>query len=323
MRFVLAGDLHLTDRRPRFRTDADYLGTALGKLKFLLDLATRVAKEDGESCPGLMQPGDLVDSPRASYEVVTRLVKLLTPTNVHIYTTLGQHDTHFHNLSLVNTPAGLLNETMSGQVTISAESGLEFVPTHDIAILFRAWGCTLPTPDEMEHLTFTQYPNRPHVVIMHAMTTNSGKLWEGQEGNLDARTLLEDYPTVDLWVCGDNHKAFTVSVKNRHVVNCGSLMRSSIDQIDHRPRAYVWDSYHRELTRHWIPCEPAARVFDVDRAELLAERNERLELFIENLTSGQEAGTNFKDNLHRVLHSLPTEERKRVEPFIEEAMSHV
>jgi len=47
----------------------------------------------------------------------------------------------------------------------------------------------------------------------------------GRRNFVYAKHLFREFPDVDLFVCGDNHKSFGVEDGGRHVVNCGSLMR--------------------------------------------------------------------------------------------------
>ncbi|MFH1624128.1 MAG: hypothetical protein ABID54_03105, partial [Pseudomonadota bacterium] len=135
--------------------------------------------------------------------------------------------------------------------------------------------------------------------------------------------LLKDHPEFDLFVTGDNHHSFVCGEmdKNgtRYVVNCGSLMRSAIDQVDHKPRVYVYDTERKSLDEVPLKVAPAKKVLDMKKAEVQKERDEKLELFISSLKKGERGTTfDFIDRLYEVMEGKKVSQETR--DIIEEAL---
>jgi DNA repair exonuclease SbcCD nuclease subunit len=102
----------------------------------------------------------------------------------------------------------------------------------------------------------------------------------------------------DLVVAGDNHIHFTFEHKGRYLVNCGSMMRSKIDQMSHKPVVYEYLARDRKLTCTEIPCNEIELVMDVDRIEEFKERDEELEVFVQKIKDKTEIeGLDFELNM--------------------------
>ena len=128
----------------------------------------------------------------------------------------------------------------------------------------------------------------------------------------------------DLIVCGDNHKSFAFSKgkeKKRYLVNCGSLMRSSIDQIDHVPCVYVFDTEKRTLKKHSIPISPAKEVLDIEQIEEENRKNEELEVFIQSLSDNKIIEEGQFDFERNVLSELSKIKDEKVMEIMKEVMS--
>jgi DNA repair exonuclease SbcCD nuclease subunit len=127
------------------------------------------------------------------------------------------------------------------------------------------------------------------------------KLWEGQTEYEFGNVLLKNNP-FDLIVTGDNHKSFTFKDEDRYLVNCGSLMRSSIDQIDHEPVVYIYDSDKRTLEKLLIPVKAISNIMRIEEAQQEKEKNEKLIAFVEGLKEDtQIEGLDFLNNLKSYL----------------------
>jgi hypothetical protein len=96
---------------------------------------------------------------------------------------------------------------------------------------------------------------------------------------------------------------------NRYLVNPGSLMRSTIAQLEHHPAMYVWDSKTKKLDRYDIPVKPISEVFDLNFIEEEKEHDEKLEAFIEGLTSTEGiTGLDFIKNLRDFMKKNKTKQ---------------
>jgi len=102
-------------------------------------------------------------------------------------------------------------------------------------------------------------------------------------------------------------------------VNCGSLMRSAIDQVDHKPRIYIYDTEWKSLNEVLLKVAPAKKVLDIKKAEVQKERDEKLDLFISSLKEGERKTTfDFIDRLYEVMEGKKVSQETR--DIIEEAL---
>ena len=93
---------------------------------------------------------------------------------------------------------------------------------------------------------------KPHykglqVAIIHTLVLSPDENeWFGGKGE-HAKSILKKFPCYDLILTGHNHKSFVVEYEGRLLVNPGSMMRYKANQIDHKPRIYLWfDDNHVE-----------------------------------------------------------------------------
>jgi hypothetical protein len=157
-----------------------------------------------------------------------------------------------------------------------------------------SWEEEIPVPSKVER--------GANVLLIHAMMVGEEKVWEGQEGFTQARNFLREHP-YDLIVSGDNHQQFHYTTPSgKALVNPGSVMRARIDQADHVPALYVYDTIDRTLERFPLPMSLAEEVLDLDKVEVIKGRDEKIEAFVESLTVDVDVtDMNFRNNLKAFL----------------------
>jgi hypothetical protein len=161
-----------------------------------------------------------------------------------------------------------------------------------------------------------------NILVMHRMVIGNEKLWEAQEEYAWSRAVLRRNK-FDLIVTGDNHHFFTDSIPgNRHLVNCGSLMRANIDQDDHEPAVVIYDTDTRTIKTVKLDVAPASEVFDLGVVEIERERNAELDAFIEQI--GQTSGApdlDFLGNLSKLSRAegVPPTVTDLVDKIVEES----
>lgn len=296
MKLLITGDWHITDRKPANRTDENYFETIMDKIKFILSFYD----DDGIGEVAILQSGDFFDSSRASDFIKGQLINELRGRfndefGCHLYTIFGQHDLRYHSSVKNNTPLGVLKS--AGVVNVIHNQYPEITYSEygeKIPHIYGAnWGEEIPKPRRLE--------NDFNILLTHRMIIDGEKLWEGQTGFDTAEDLLDNHD-FDLIVSGDNHKAFVVEKDGKTLINAGSLMRNRIDQKDHKPRIYIYDTTSRTYEKHYIPVRPFEEIMDVERATKKKETDENLEAFIETLTDDFELdGLDFRDNLMKAL----------------------
>jgi DNA repair exonuclease SbcCD nuclease subunit len=272
MKILVAGDLHLTDKCPVNRID-NYEDTLFRKLQFITDIANQ------HDCNIILQPGDFFDQPNPSYAFLAKVIDFFEHNHeTFVYTIFGQHDLKYRNPE--NTALSVLNKF--GPVYL-LDWKYEIA---NISIQGCNWGEGIPKPIE----------GRFNILLIHRMIVDD-KLWAEQEHFDYANGFLRDN-AFDLIVSGDNHKYFTKSFRGRYLFNCGSMMRSTIAQIDHTPTVIVFDTEDpKSFIEIPIPIEPSEKVFKMEAVAIEKERDHKLDAFVNGLTEHKEMGLSFEDNL--------------------------
>ena len=289
MKILLTGDLHITNKKPKNRTD-NYFPTVLHKFKQIVDIAIE------EQCSVIIQPGDLFDSFKENHLVVQEIMYLMQKFTVNHNGTIlavpGQHDQTYHNDDLAGTPLQTLHAAKV--LTIAGKEPINI--TNDVAIYGAGWNQEIP-----EILDTTKI----NILVTHRMIINDEKLWkEQQEFEWSNHLLLKT--KFDLICSGDNHQQFTVSKNKRHLVNLGSMMRSNIPQLNHHPAVAVYDTDTREIDIIDLEVRPFEEVMCVEKAEKEKERNLKLESFVHSLKGtevreGHTTKLNFVDAINTYI----------------------
>jgi DNA repair exonuclease SbcCD nuclease subunit len=270
MKLKLIGDLHIRASNPLYRID-NYFEAIWTKLTYIIDYEKNVP---------ILQPGDFFDSPLQPNSVLSWCIDNLK--GVKIFSVYGQHDLKFRNKG--NTALDVL---ISSGTVIVDDSYVKL--DNKTFLYFCSFGEDIP------EITTDGF----NILLIHKMVVED-KLWEGQTDYVWANSLLRQHK-FDLIVSGDNHKSFFVEHGNRCLINCGSLMRSTRDQINHKPCFVLFDTETRSFEINKIPIEPAEKVFDMLRIKEEMERNDRLSAFIEGINNeDNNIGLDFKNNLIRV-----------------------
>jgi len=196
-------------------------------------------------------------------------------------TVLGQHDLPYHQPGKYGE-GGVRILEQAGLITVLKEDDTsQLIPGTFIS---GAWWGQSPAQSEVDSA----------VLVMHKMVIDS-PLWPGQEAP-QARTILRKHPGFKLILTGDNHKPFVEEFDGRLLVNPGSLMRMTADQIDHRPRVYLWREKDNELEEVFL--DVVAGVVSRDHIQEVTETSDaRMEAFVERFGASRDVGLSFQDNL--------------------------
>ena len=263
MKIVNCSDPHIRYQAPRCRTD-NYFETMLRKLSWV------VSKVEEKAV--LVLPGDIFDSHKAPDILKYKFIEIFKKIAGRVLVVPGQHDQRFHTQGIENIPLGI--PIVCDIAVLLRENPIYFLDEYGEATYFYGapWGTEIPditTPDEF------------NVLVIHAMISDKD-YWASNLEFTDAKELLEAYD-FDLILSGDNHKPFVIKSGRKTLINGGSLMRSSIDQMDHEPSIMIFDTHTRKYEKLYIPIEPAEDVMKIEDYEKEKEKNENLELFIKSL----------------------------------------
>ena len=159
------------------------------------------------------------------------------------------------------------------------------------------WDSELKPLDEAYHKS---------IALCHTLAYEK-KPWPDAPASGNAKAIMKKLKGFDLVVTGDNHQPFVAKHGNQLLVNPGSIMRMSANQIDHRPRVYLWYAETNEVEAVYLPVEDG--VISTGHLQAQEKKDRRMEAFVSRLDSDYEVSLSFEDNLKAYFASNKTRER--------------
>lgn len=303
MKLLLTGDLHLRHNAPKNRMD-DFVKTQWRKLSWILK------QSEEENCSYILQPGDFYNTWKIPHSLEKVVIDTLKKHKIKIITIFGQHDLRYHSSDKKNTPLAVLEAAKVVTTTKNNAPILLLNTTNTIVNVYGvSWKEEIPT-----HLK-----QGINILLMHELIVEeSSKGWEKKKTKVHS---LFEKTEFDLMVTGDNHKSFAYSDGERHLINCGSLMRTNIDQNEHEPYIYIWDSETNKIKGIPIPIEPFAVVMNVEKAKKEEKESKELGAFVDGLNNEVVLkGLEFKENLY--TYNEANKIRKGVVNILDELMDN-
>lgn len=296
---LVVGDMHLRNDQPIGRRDL-FKQTQIRKLLWLKNLHRELGK------PPVFSPGDLFHRWRSEPELERVAIDLLPQPFVCVP---GNHDLPYHNSQ---------NLHLSSYSVLAAAGRIQSLgcpPTCCNINNMMVIGCGHGDPLPLVWETPKGY--KATVAILHTMVWTEGALpypdAPERLPNNSAEKLLARLAQFDLLVTGDNHHQFTArkSRSDRLLINAGSFVRMTANQLDHRPAVYVWHG-GSEYTRYEIPVVES----DIDRQhiEKKLQRDQRISSFVQELKSSARSTLSFRRTMRRYLDSNKVD--KEVEELI-------
>lgn len=273
---ILTADLHLREDRPQCRTD-DYWATQDKKMKWLWELQIKY------NCP-ILDAGDIFNKNKPSPYLLQWAIRNFPKP---FFTIPGNHDLPNHNLE---------NYEKSGVCVLDSSHTINFHPFTQTTN-FNIWS----VPWEANILSGPMLPkfkNDINVLLVHIMTWTGREPYSGanKDGN-SALSLLKKYKQFDLIVTGHNHRSFTIEHEGRLLVNPGSMMRMSADQIDHKPCGYLWYAKENKVEQVYYPIEQG--VISREHIDVKEKREGRISAFVNRLKDNVEIGLSFEKNIEQ------------------------
>jgi hypothetical protein len=152
------------------------------------------------------------------------------------------------------------------------------------------------------------------VLLWHRLTCAGRQPWPGAGAAVPA-ALRKELATYDVIVTGDNHQQF---VAGAWLVNPGSMMRMTSDQVDHEPAVYGWRATDNSITRLPLPCAGALKIV-ATATETHQHRDERMAAYITRVGRQYEQNLSFEKNLE--AHFTHHRERPAVRALAWKAVS--
>ena len=272
---IFCADWHLRDSVPVCRTD-DFWEAQWAKVDFVAELQKKYGCR-------VYHSGDLFHQWKASPYLLSTTLEHLPE---YFYTIYGNHDLPQHSMEL---------RDRSGIHTLDTAGGLHVL----------AGAHTKKEPTAEDGFNLHGY----RTLVWHEGVWQGKSPWPGCE-NPTAEEALKKYDMFDLIVTGDFHAPCVErSNDGRLLVNPGSLMRQSADQIDFQPRVYLWSAKTNDVVPAYLPINPDA--VSREHLDVMKERDKRIEAFISRLDVDWSTELSFEGNLRKYMSSNNVDTRTK------------
>ena len=293
---IFISDLHLRGDQPICRTD-NFWESQNKKYQFVKTLQKKY------QCSVLIS-GDVFHHWKASPFLLSWAIEYL-PDN--IIAIPGQHDLPQHSIELINK-SGLFVLEKAGKIKILLEG-----ETINIGNSILVYG--FPYGSKLQEIK--EDPSFTKIAMCHTLTWIKTLPFPGCEVK-DGVGLLKKLKGFNTILVGDNHQSFVVEKDNRILISPGSVMRMTADQINHKPRVYLWYAKTNTVEPVYLPIKD--NVISRKHIERKEQRDGRIDAFISQLDSEWEAAVSFEENLKRFFSA--NEVRKSVKDIVMNSISN-
>lgn len=300
---IITSDLHLRDSTPKCRTD-DYFAAQARKIAFLKEVQHKYMIP-------ILDAGDTFDKWKSSPFIERWAIENL-PTFIDgseaIITIPGNHEMPGRNINFLDKSSLLVIEA-ARIVNVLKVAGLPFM-LRAFAIYGYPYGSEI-IPITKEN----KFVCKKRIAIIHDMIYHKEKLPPGVLGT-KATSLLRKLKQFDLIITGHNHKPFTTEHNGRLLINPGSMMRAKADQVEHRPRFYLWYADTNTCEAVFYPIEKD--VISRKHIDIIKRKDKRTAAFVARVNDVYEVGFSFEKNMESYFKA--NKESKRVKNICWEVM---
>lgn len=271
MKYIFTADWHLRSKAPLCftGTDEEWNEYQFKTLQFIVDMTLQQKAL-------LCIAGDLFDRSVPPVSLVNKTIKLLKVLYQKIKACAGNHETPYHNPSL-------LNQSAFGTLV---ESGLFAEDSFNIYT---------------DNFNSTNYYKNESIVLCHELVFENEKKQPPHVKSIIADDLLKKYPGAEYIICGDNHHHFSYTKENQTVIVPGCTTIQSSDMLQYTPVIYMLDEDTKKIETMELPNNPS--LFTNAHIKEQKERDGRIEAFVESLSKKGGVSLSFSENLKKVLYS--------------------
>jgi len=285
LNIIATADLHIRANRPQFRTD-DYFTTVIRKFRQIISTANRYDAI-------LIVAGDFFDSVKVGHKVVNSVLQSLKRLKNKCYVCSGQHDMVFHSSDLTGSPLQTLIHT--GKVVLLKNDKPEIVGKH------RLYGCSFgEEPKNTE---------KDSILVIHKSITPEEPPFFLTDA-ISARDALKKYSSYKLIISGDFHEPFIKRINNRTLINCGPMLRQSIDQTELEP--VIWLIKEGKIRKIKLKIEPPEKVFALEQIKKKEDSrfSKELEELVDTLKDKKEK-PDYKNTVELIMKESNTSKQTK------------
>ena len=298
---ILVSDLHLTDRTPVSRVD-DYLAAQIKKLNFLQSL-----QKENDNCPVLCA-GDVFSYWKASPWLCSIAFENL-PSN--FVTIPGNHDLPMHSVGNYKKSAlSLIDFVMDDFCVLGGENKNSHTINNNMTVIGIAYGEFEGYKDS--EFRFLDGVDGRKILMLHELIWPGNRPAWDKTGYSDLELLKKLHKHFDLILTGHNHTGFVKEYKNTVLVNPGSMLRITTDQIDYQPCCYLYFAKDNKVEPINFPIK--AGVHNTDHIDRKKERENRAVAYIERINRDKEnieTDLSFRGNLEAFFKENKTPKKVR------------
>lgn len=289
IKLIFVADLHLSSTAPIARSKEPCWFEAMKRpLRQLQALA------DDSGAP-IVCAGDVFDRWNPSPELLNFALDELP----FMYSIPGQHDLPYHRYDDIRR-SGYWTLVKAGKIHHLPDTNVVH-PNPTISLQGFRFGGELRPNIEKSPLVLD-------VAVVHQYLWKEGKSYANpnpEHHYRKTRMLLEGF---DIAVFGDNHIPFSVPLaRGTTILNCGSLMRRTIDQINYRPR--IWYITHTDAC-HQLQTETVDIEKDIIEVGDKTKVDPNIEKFVRDLKHHKLTSYDFRSQVIEYI------EKNKVSPRV-------
>jgi len=281
---ILTSDIHLRDTTPECRTD-DFMKAQTKKHAFLREL------QEKHNVP-VLNAGDLFHHWKPRPFLIGYALRNLAHGIISIP---GQHDLPAHSLERI--------EESGIHVLAEAEAIKLLSPDRSLTTEISGYkynSDVIGFPWGIELTGIKREKDVMKIALVHHLVYQGKPPFPGAENcGGTAKQIIKQMTGFDLILTGDNHQTFTERVGNTLLVNPGSFMRTTAAQMDHKPCVFLWDAKTNDIEQVFLPIDKNA--VSREHIDSAADRDERIDAFVERLSHDCEMSLSFEDNMRSFL----------------------
>ena len=265
----------------------------------------------------LLCAGDIFDK----WNVVPELINFALQNLSVMYAIPGNHDLPNHQPELIHRSA-FWTLVKAGIVKVVGEEPIFLHKPRDqkrsITLYGRPFDGKVPKRDKGFLSGKNKYglPDL-HVLLTHEYLWVPGKQYNGATQDTRLGCRVKDFRKFDVVVVGDNHAAFTRTLKNgTHVINCGTVFRRRSDEALYCPRVGLIHE-DGEVSEHRLDTSKDVFLKSVTK-EMEEADDVEMSDFIQELAGLEATGLDFRDAVKQAMRMRKSP--KLVRQLMSEAM---
>ena len=311
---VLTSDLHLSHKSPIARSAEKSWYDAM---KRSLDELRSVSEK--YDVP-IICTGDIFDRWNSPPELINFAIDNLPK----MYAIPGQHDLPNHRLDEIEKSAywTLVKSGIIINLT-GKNSEYKFIGSTDFVKKAKSPLCVYAFPwgIDIEPLPIGM-GGAIHLAVIHSYIWTTGHSYPGADKNQRVGKYYKQLEGYDVAVFGDNHQGFIIDAEygtkvalnktgqlTPHVMNCGTLRRRKIDEIDYKPQIGLLHS-DGSITPHFMDTSKD-KFIDVDEARVKEKQELDISKFLQELKDLGSDSLDFRDAANRYMDSQKTDDDVR------------